>query len=152
MDVNFENAGWLKSLFKIFSYAYKKLWTDSLQEPEAMRANQSLWFITFSKYSPKIIEAAAFRAIEQYHFPPSIQQFKEIVDAMTRNDRMENNFKSLPPRRDPPSPLLQEYMKKNPPKPNDPFQELFAKYKGEELGAKVMQEIKRQLSKKNVQR
>jgi hypothetical protein len=147
---------WLTTLFRLFVANYKTQWTKFLNTPELERANDYLWIASLEGIPEHIILHAGMLAVKQHTFPPSIQQFLEITTSLQRNERMEGSTQNVLKsgtgkyHRDPPSPLLQEYMAKNPPKDNDPFKAIFAKYSGQELGTEVLKEIKRQLGGKKI--
>ena len=109
----------LVMLFRLFTLNYKALWTDNLQEPAMRKANNFLWNECFKGYPEQIITEAGMQAVKTYHYPPSIQQFLEIVRAISRHERMENASKQRllgndGQHRSPHvSPLLAEYMRKN---------------------------------------
>lgn len=117
-------------------------------------ANNFLWMTTLKGYDEQIILDAAVHAIKNYHFPPSIQQFVEIVNGLAKHKNLEKSTKNVldykHSHKAPPSPLLAEYMLKNPPKANDPFKKIFEESHGNERGKRVMAEIKRQLGAKLV--
>lgn len=115
-------------------------------------ANSFLWQNALKNYPEPTIFEAAQKVIETYHYPPSIQQFLEVAKAIERNRRLdETSVRKLSaesagyvnPHRV--SPLIEEYMAKNPLKADDPFKLIFEKYTGRERGSKVLGEIKRQL-------
>jgi len=141
---------WLKMLFRLFAVNYKTLWTDALLDEKMREANDFLWTHTFKDYAEDVIMAAAMSAIKTYHYPPSIQQFSEIVSSLNRNKNMDVDARkritgTVTHNTHPPSPLVAEYMAKHPPMADDSFKQLFSKYQGEELGRQVIMEIKRKL-------
>lgn len=150
-----EKPRWLKMLFHLFVVNYKNLWTDSLQHEALEKAQEFLWSSSLRGVPEEIVMEAGLKAIQTYSFPPSIQQFLEITSAMQRNKRMDNTAQKVLTSdqkysRGPVSPLLAEYMEKNPRQAEDPFKALFAKYSGQELGTEVLKEIKKQLGSKHV--
>lgn len=153
-----EPPTWLTTLFTMFAVNYKNLWTDSLKDPALERAQNFIWQASLAGIPEEVIMVAGMQAIKLHNFPPSIHQFLELTSAIQRNHRMENETQKVLKsgtgkyHRDPVSPLLAEYMAKNPPKEDDPFKLIFQKYSGQELGTQVLKEIKRQLGGKNLVR
>lgn len=142
---------WLGMLFRLFTVNYKGLWTNSLCDEKMHEANEFLWLTSLKDYSEEVIMLAAMEAIKAYHYPPSIQQFLEIAKAIFRNQKMDKDSRLLlsyePAKSEsaPASPLLVEYMRTHALPENDPFKMLCSRYKGTELGHKIIEEIKKKL-------
>jgi hypothetical protein len=65
----------------MFMANYKNLWTDGLPTDQIRQANDVIWYEKLNGFPVEIMEAAALDAMEQCKFPPSIQEFREIVRA-----------------------------------------------------------------------
>jgi hypothetical protein len=111
-------------------------------------ANQIEWFFPLQHFNGDIVSKAIEQCKILYDQPPTIKQFVELC----RQERERYNFHnpkiSYDEKSPEVSPLLHEYMLKNPRKDDDPFKLLFQKYKGKELGIEVMKEIMKQLKDK----
>lgn len=149
-----DNPRWLAMLFNLFMANYKSRWSDFIQSEALKKANEFMWLSALKGFDENLIMNTAMEVIKHYDYPPSIQQFLSVLTAKQRNESLETNSKRLlgggnfSHSISPPSPLLAEYMRKNPLKIDDPFKSLFERYKGEELGTKVIEEIKRRLGGK----
>ncbi len=107
----------------------------------------ALWHHKLKGLRPGVIREAGLKAIDQCTYPPSPKDFMEIAQTIMRNTRFEESTtKALEGSTSaPPSPLLAEYMRNNPPKADDPFKKIFAESHGEERGNRVLAEINKQL-------
>lgn len=145
---------WLTALFRLFSINYKATWNDSIADPTMANANKVMWQTCLKDIPEDVISEAGMKCITAYHYPPSIQQFLEIANTISRNRRMERSGERVIGHQShttaPPSPLLAEYMATHPLPPDDPFKLLYERYSGIELGEKVMALIKARLINKNI--
>lgn len=110
-------------------------------------AAQIEWYFPLQNFDGESVSRAIEQCKMTYDQPPSIKQFAEIC----RQERDRYNFntnKLTDERQAPCSPLLYEYMMKNPRKSDDPFKSIFDKYRGCERGIETLKEVKRQLAGK----
>lgn len=139
---------WVDNLFFRFSLIYKGFWTHNLKSDADILANQIEWYFPLQHFAGDVIGRAIDQCKVIYDQPPSIKQFVELC----RQERDRYNFHNLQltcdEKSSPCSPLLQEYMLRNPRAPDDPFKAIFAKYKGKQRGIETMKEINRQLRDK----
>lgn len=137
----------MDNLFFRFALIYKGLWTHGLNTDSDVLAAQIEWYIPLQHFEGDVVSRAIEICKTTYDQPPSIKQFVELC----RQERDRYNFhnpKLTDERQAPVSPLLREYMLKNPIKPEDPFKAIFDRYKGRERGIETMKEVKRQLAGK----
>lgn len=140
---------WLDNLFFRFALIYKGLWTQHMKSDAEILATQIEWYFPLQAFNGGIVSKAIEYCKMNYDEPPSIKQFV----AVCRQERDRYNFHNPQLTHDykestPMSPLLHEYMMRNPRIEDDPFKLIFQKYKGKERGQEVIKEIKRQLSAK----
>lgn len=137
----------MDNLFLRFTIIYKGLWTQNIKSDVDALANQIEWYLSLQYFNAEIVSRAIEICKTTYDQPPSIKQFVELC----RQERDRYNFhtpKLTDERQAPVSPLLREYMLRNPRQSNDPFKSIFDRCKGKERGIETLKEVKRQLAGK----
>lgn len=91
-DIDLKIPEWLVTLFAMFTTNYKNQWTDLLYNDQLRKANDLLWFNFLKGYSREVILKAGELAIQNHKFPPNINEFHEIVTALQRNEKADQDI------------------------------------------------------------
>jgi hypothetical protein len=135
---------YLEDLFLKFSIAYENLWTYALKTERDLLAKKLMWHSQICTYPDHAILSAIDLAIKHFPKPPSIKEFLDLCSTETKRLKPEG-LQLTDNRRDPPSPLLAEYMAKNP-EQVEMWTQLGKQYSGKELGTAYLKIIKEKLA------
>lgn len=137
---------WISDLFLRFSYIYRELWMHAYPEVEDIEMAKIEWTMSLCGFNEKVVHRAVEKCKLHYSKPPSIKEFYDLCMSELRYLRDEDGTKQITnQKRSAPSPILAEFMAKNPIKPDDPFRKIYDQYKGtKELGVKMIDEMKKQ--------